>query len=64
MAELGVHVHELATEVSTPRVAKVSIPFVVGTAPVNRAEKPAAVMRPVLCTSWAEAVKQLGYSDD
>lgn len=64
MAELGVRVYELATEVSTPRVAAVSIPFVVGTAPVNRAEKPVAAMRPVLCTSWAEAVKQLGYSDD
>lgn len=64
MAELGVHVFEKETPVSTPRVAAVSIPFVVGTAPVNRAEKPAAAMRPVLCTSWDEAVRQLGYSDD
>lgn len=64
MANLGVHVYEQETQVSTPRVAAVGIPFVVGTAPVNRAEKPAAAMRPVLCKSWAEAVEQLGYSDD
>ena len=48
MATLGVHVYEQATSVSTPNVAKVGIPFVVGTAPVHTASKPAASNIPVL----------------
>ncbi|NCE66068.1 phage tail protein [Pseudoflavonifractor sp. 524-17] len=61
---LGVHVHEKATAVSTPAVADVSIPFVVGAAPAHSADAPAKANVPVLCTSWDEAVAQLGFSYD
>lgn len=64
MANLGVHVFEAATSVSTPNVAKVGIPFVVGTAPVQSAAKPAKPNMPVLATSWDEAVEKLGFSYD
>ena len=64
MAKLGVHIFEKATSVQTPKVATVGIPFVVGTAPVQSAAKPAAPNVPVLVTSWAEAVEKLGFSYD
>ena len=40
------------------------MPFVVGLAPVQSAESRVQAGKPVLCTSWAEAVEKLGYSDD
>lgn len=61
---LGVHVYEKATSVSTPVVADVSIPFVVGAAPAHTASTPAKAYAPVLCTSWDEAVQKLGFSYD
>lgn len=64
MAILGVRVYEQATKISTPNVAKVGIPFVVGTAPVHTASKPAKSNTPVLATSWDEAVEKLGFSYD
>ena len=64
MANLGVHVYQKATSVSTPKVAKVGIPYFVGTAPVQSAAKPAKSNLPVLATSWDEAVEKLGYSED
>ena len=64
MANLGVHVNEKATAVSTPVVATVGIPFVVGSAPINAALAPAQVNTPVLVTSWEEAVEKLGFSYD
>lgn len=64
MAKLGVHVFEKATSVQTPKVATVGIPFVVGTAPVQSAAKPAKSNVPVLVTSWDEAVEKLGFSCD
>lgn len=60
----GVYVDEQATAVSTPVVAASGIPFVVGLAPVHAAAVPAKANTPVLCTSWAEAVEKLGYSED
>lgn len=60
----GVYVAEQATAVSTPATADVGVPFVVGTAPVHAAAKPAKANVPVLCTSWDEAVKKLGFSYD
>ena len=59
---LGVHVEEQATSVSTPVLADVSVPFVVGAAPAHSASDPAKANVPVLCTSWDEAVQQLGFS--
>ena len=64
MANHGVFVSQQATSVSTPVVATGGVPFVVGAAPVQSAASPAAAGVPVLCTSWAEAVEKLGYSDD
>lgn len=64
MPNLGVHVYEKETAVSTPVVANSGIPFVVGTAPVHAAAKPAKPSVPVLCTSWTEAVEKLGFSYD
>lgn len=64
MAKLGVHIFEQATSVQTPKVAAVGIPYVVGTAPVQSAEKPAKANTPVLVTSWEEAVEKLGFSYD
>ena len=64
MLKHGVYIKEQATSVSTPVVAASGIPFAVGTAPVQSAEKPAKLNVPVLCTSWDEAVEQLGYSDN
>ena len=64
MANHGVYVSEQATSVSTPVVADSGIPFVIGAAPVQSAAAPSAPGMPVLCTSWAEAIEKLGYSDD
>lgn len=64
MPNLGVHVYEKATAVSTPVVANSGIPFVVGLAPSHAAAKPARANVPVLCTSWDEAVEKLGFSYD
>ena len=61
---LGVHVRQQATAVSTPVLADVSIPFVVGAAPAHSAATPAKAKVPVLCTSWDEAVEKLGFSYD
>lgn len=55
----GVYVSQQATSISTPVVAESGVPFVVGLAPVQAADKPAAPGTPVLCTSWAEAVEKL-----
>lgn len=60
----GVFVSEQSTSVSTPAVALVGIPFVIGAAPIQSSESPAIVGDPVLCTSFEEAVAKLGYSDD
>lgn len=60
----GVFVSEKATSVSTPVVAEVGIPFVIGSAPVHIAENPAKKGVPVICTSWDEYENQFGYSDD
>lgn len=64
MAKYGVFVTEQQTSVSTPVVADVGIPFVIGCAPIQAAESPAAVGVPTLCTSWGEFVSQFGWSDD
>ena len=62
MTNHGVYVSERATSVSTPSVAQSAVPFVIGIAPIQSAEDPALVGKPVLCTSYQEAVKRIGYS--
>lgn len=63
-ARHGVYVIEKPTSVSTPSVAPSGIPFVIGAAPIQSADSPADVGRPILCTSWNEFVEKFGYSDD
>lgn len=63
MVKHGVYVSEQATSVGIPAVAESGIPFVIGAAPIQSAEAPAKVGEPVLCTSFEEAERKLGYSD-
>ncbi len=64
MEKHGVNVSQQATSVSTPVVATSGVPFVIGVAPVQCADDPATPGIPVICTSFADAVKKLGYSDN
>lgn len=56
----GVKVSEKATSILPPVSVSAGIPFIVGTAPVNMAD-PSNVNKPVLCSSYAEAVAAFGY---
>jgi hypothetical protein len=60
----GVNVQELATSISSPSVAPVGIPFVIGASPVQSASAPVAAGEPILVRNWNEAVAAFGYSDD
>jgi len=60
----GIYVSKQSTSSSTPVVSTSGIPFVIGVAPLQSAEEPAPVGVPILCTSWNDAVKKLGYSED
>lgn len=64
MPDIGVYVNEKSTATPTLQVAESGLPYVVGTAPVHTARKPAPVGVPVLCGSWDEAVERLGYAED
>lgn len=64
MADFGIYASEKGTSVSTPVEATSGIPFVIGRSPIQAAETPAKVGRPVLCTSYDEAVAKLGMSKD
>jgi hypothetical protein len=61
----GVRVQEQATSLVAPITGTAGLQVIFGTAPVNLAEDPYAVTNvPVIAYSYAEAVSQLGYSDD
>lgn len=61
----GVKASEVATSVVTPVSTTAGLPVVFGTAPVHLTSDPTAyVNKPVICYSWDEAVKALGYSAD
>ena len=45
------------------RKRQLACPFVFGTAPVHLAEEP-KINEPVICYSWSEAVKHLGYHEN
>lgn len=66
MAEFrhGIYSQELATSVVSTTPVDASLPVVFGTAPLHLATEPAEVNKPILCSSYQEAVKMLGYSDD
>lgn len=60
----GVRVVEEGTDTAEP-VSSSGLQVVIGTAPVNLAENPDAVVNvPVLCMSITEAKRKLGYSED
>ena len=61
----GVQVGEVPTAIIPPVNTTAGLPVVFGTAPVHLTEDPMKyVNKPVICYSWDEAVKALGYSDD
>ena len=65
MINHGIFVNENPTSLATPVTGTSGLQVIVGTAPVNKIADPkAAVNAPILVNSYAEAVQQLGYSDD
>ncbi len=61
----GVRIQERPTSIIAPVVGTAGLQVVIGTAPINLVDDPAAVVNsPVIAYSYAEAVKQLGYSED
>lgn len=56
----GVKVSEKPTSILPPVSVSAGVPFIVGTAPVNMADV-SNVNKPVLCSSYAEAVAAFGY---
>lgn len=59
----GVKASEVATSVLATVSTTAGLPVVFGTAPVQMADNPAdGVLKPIICYSWGEAVKALGYS--
>lgn len=61
----GIYIQEEATAVTVPKTGSSSVQVIVGTAPVNMAEDPAAAVNvPILANSAAEAETELGYSSD
>lgn len=60
----GIYTYEKPTSVAPPVVSDAGLPVVIGTAPVNMAKNGVKVNEPVLCFTYAEAVEQMGYSDD
>ncbi len=59
----GVYIEEVPTSILPPRRVSASLPVVFGTAPVHRTSR-GKVNEPVLCYSYAEAVKTFGYDKD
>lgn len=61
----GVRVLEQPTSIVAPVLGTAGLQVVFGTAPINLADDPYKVTNiPLIAYSWAEAVKQLGYSAD
>ena len=65
MYKHGIEVTERATSFPSPLSTKYGVQVIFGTAPINLAENPAAaVNRPIKATTFEEAEKALGYSED
>lgn len=61
----GARVVEEGTDIASPANGTSGLQVVIGTAPINLAENPDAVVNvPVLCNNIADAKKKLGYCDD
>lgn len=60
-----IETREIDTQIMIPAEGTAGLQVVVGTAPVNLAEDPAAVVNiPIIAYSFTEAQRMLGYSDD
>lgn len=60
-----IYTKEIDTQITTPVEGSAGLQVVVGTAPVNMAVNPAAVVNvPVIAYRFSEAEAQLGYSDN
>lgn len=65
MYKHGIEVTERATSFPSPLTTRYGVQVIFGTAPINLAENPAAaVNRPIKATTFEEAEKALGYSED
>lgn len=60
----GVYTNEIPTSIVAPANTSAGLPVFIGPAPVHLASEPAPANTPVLCYTYAEAVKKLGYSPD
>lgn len=61
----GVYTSEQATSMTAPLSGTAGLQVVIGTAPVNMLENPAAAVNtPILANNYKEAVAAVGYSDD
>lgn len=61
----GVFIQEEATAITVPQTSDSGVQVVIGTAPVNMAEDPSAVVNvPILANSATEAMAALGYVAD
>ena len=61
----GIRIEEQATSIGAPITGSAGLQVVIGTAPINLAKDPySATNTPLIAYSFAEAVSQLGYSDD
>lgn len=58
----GVYTSEIPTSIIPAVNTTAGLPVIFGTAPVHLATDRAAVNKPVLCYSYAEAVQQFGFS--
>ncbi|WP_260288451.1 phage tail sheath family protein [Peribacillus aracenensis] len=63
--EHGITIQENATSVTPPIQTSSGVQVVIGTAPIHLALDPnAAVNKPILASTWDQAVKSLGYSEN
>lgn len=61
----GVRVQERATSIVAPVLGTAGLQVIFGTAPVNLTDDPySKTNTPIIAYSWAEAVGQLGYSEE
>ena len=59
----GIKTSEIDTAVVATAQTTAGLPVVIGTAPVHLASDP-KINEPVICYSWTEAVKYLGYHEN
>lgn len=65
MINHGIFINENPTSLAAPVSGTAGLQVVIGTAPINMAEQPEATVNvPILANNYAEAVQQLGYSED